>query len=112
MAGVNPIRVQRKRTKGWIMPENTVYVGRPTRWGNPITPESYWAAGYSGSLSTALHHCIEGYRAWLVGERHWSHSSPMPAPPDLTPLRGKNLACWCSLDHPCHADVLLEIANQ
>jgi len=27
-------------------------------------------------------------------------------------LRGKNLACWCALDQPCHADVLLELANQ
>jgi Domain of unknown function (DUF4326) len=26
-------------------------------------------------------------------------------------LRGKNLACWCRLDRPCHADVLLELAN-
>lgn len=30
-----PRRIQRKRTKGWKMPENTVYVGRPTKWGNP-----------------------------------------------------------------------------
>lgn len=29
-------RIQRKRTKGWKMPENTVYVGRPTKWGNPL----------------------------------------------------------------------------
>jgi hypothetical protein len=28
-------RIQRKRTKGWRMPENAVYVGRPTKWGNP-----------------------------------------------------------------------------
>jgi hypothetical protein len=30
---------------------------------------------------------------------------------DIAPLRGKNLACWCALDQPCHADVLLELAN-
>lgn len=30
----------------------------------------------------------------------------------LEPLRGKHLACWCPLDQPCHADVLLEFANQ
>jgi hypothetical protein len=32
-------------------------------------------------------------------------------PSDLLPLRGKNLACWCKLGEPCHADVLLELAN-
>jgi hypothetical protein len=30
----------------------------------------------------------------------------------MADLRGKNLACWCPLDQPCHADVLLEIANR
>jgi hypothetical protein len=30
----------------------------------------------------------------------------------LVPLRGKNLACWCPLDQPCHADVLLDLANR
>jgi hypothetical protein len=35
-----------------------------------------------------------------------------PDPVDIMKdLRGLNLACWCALDHPCHADVLLEIAN-
>lgn len=33
---VAPIRVQRQRSRGWRMPANTVYVGRPTRWGNPF----------------------------------------------------------------------------
>ena len=33
---VTPIRIQRKRTKGWRMPPNTVYVGRPSKWGNPF----------------------------------------------------------------------------
>ena len=33
---MTPIRIQRKRTKGWRMPPNTVYVGRPTIWGNPF----------------------------------------------------------------------------
>jgi hypothetical protein len=32
-------------------------------------------------------------------------------PPDPSELRGKNLACWCKPDQPCHADVLLELAN-
>ena len=35
----------------------------------------------------------------------------IPERPDLAPLRGHDLACWCPLDQPCHADVLLELAN-
>lgn len=106
----NPIRVQRQRTKGWKMPENTVYVGRPTQWGNPWTPEKYWAAGYGGSFEVAIQHCVDAYRAWLNGEGHWAHGDLNPVP-DLSVLRGKSLACWCPLGQPCHADVLLEIAN-
>jgi hypothetical protein len=105
-----PVRIQRKREKNWRMPENTVYVGRPTRWGNPWTPVKYWDAGYTGPPAVANQHCVEAYRAWLLGERHWAHGEPQPVP-DLSILRGKDLACWCPLDQPCHADVLLELAN-
>lgn len=112
-----PDRIQLKRTKGWKMPPNTVKVDRTTKWGNPFKPEQYFAAGYSGSPSVAIKHCVEAYRAWLEGKRHWAHPIPNTPTPDLSPLRGKNLACWCKiydengLRIPCHADVLLEIAN-
>jgi Domain of unknown function (DUF4326) len=36
-----PVRIQRKRTKGWKAPEGAVYVGRPSRWGNPFTVQEY-----------------------------------------------------------------------
>ncbi|MDE1854586.1 MAG: DUF4326 domain-containing protein [Thaumarchaeota archaeon] len=93
----NPVRVQRRRTKGWKMPPNTVYVGRPTIWGNP------WK--FNENRDTIL----KEYRRWLLSEGgisfwHRSHS--------ISELRGKNLACWCPLDQPCHADILLELANQ
>ena len=94
------------------MPEGAVYVGRPTKWGNRWTPDKYWEAGYWGSVSVAIQHCVEAYRAWLLGESHWAHSVPLDPMPDLSELRGKDLACWCPLDQPCHADVLLEIANR
>ena len=106
-----PVRIQRKRTKGWKMPEGAVYVGRPTKWGNRWTPELYWSAGFSGSLRVATQHCVEAYRAWLGGVHHWAHGIPLFPAPDVSELRGKDLACWCPLDQPCHADVLLEIAN-
>lgn len=109
---MTPIRIQRKRTKGWKAPENTVYVGRPTKWGNRWTPEKYWDAGYNGSIQVASQHCVDAYRAWILGKRHWAHSADFGEPLlDVSELRGKNLMCWCPLDRPCHADALLEIAN-
>lgn len=106
-----PVRIQRKRTKGWRMPENTIYVGRPTKYGNPFTPEQYWNEGYSGSHEVAIKHCVDAYRFWLTGIEHWAHGELKPVP-NVAELKGKNLACFCRLDQPCHADVLLEIANR
>lgn len=105
---MRPIRVQRLRAKGWRMPPNTVYVGCPTKWGNPWTVRGAAEAGYSVDESV----CVEAYRAWLLGSGHWAHGSPLDPVPILEPLRGKSLACWCPLDRPCHADVLLELANR
>lgn len=123
MTVLSPSRVQRQRTKGWKMPSNTVYVGRPTWFGNPFTPDKFWDAGYSGSLDTARAACAQAYREWLSGEpftHDWRHPSHFKEWLDgcragriarFDELRGKNLACWCTLDQPCHADVLLELAN-
>jgi hypothetical protein len=84
-----PQRIQLSRAKGWRMPENTVKVDRTTKWGNPWTKEN------SGRIDPALRFACE--------------TAPLM---DLSPLRGKNLACWCKLGDPCHADVLLELANE
>lgn len=94
-----PVRIQRRRTKGWRMPENTIYVGRPGKWGNP----------YSISNSGSIERTLELYKDYLMNEIEI-------APENLIEIReelgGKNLACWCRLDQPCHADVLLELANR
>ncbi len=89
-----PVRVQRKRVKGWKMPENTVYVGRPTKYGNPYVP-MLWG--------DTVETCIERYK---------TNMSTMLKQDAVKELKGKNLACFCPLDKPCHADVLLEIANR
>lgn len=108
-----PIRVQRKRTKGWRMPENTVYVGRPGKWGNPFkVGEATWnPRNERMSLITPndIEECIDLFRVYI--EKGMKKSSTWMYK-DLHELRGKNLACFCFLDKPCHADVLLEIANQ
>jgi hypothetical protein len=94
--GKRPARIQRRRTRGWRMPKNTVYVGRPSKWGNPFT------IGRDGDRAEV----IKKFRAWLSWDRSRSGIYP-----DLSELRGKDLACWCPIGQPCHADVLLEIAN-
>ncbi len=74
------------------MPEGVVYVGRPTRWGNP----------YPVTSVTHLEDSLVLYRAWL---KEKVERDPL----FLEPLKGKDLACWCRLDSPCHADILLEM---
>lgn len=110
-----PQRIQRKRTKGWTMPEGAVYVGRPTRWGNPISMYVYDARIPKGTVRPASE-VVAKFRELIEARDGCSYKS------DALPkgirsedikreLRGKDLACWCPLDQPCHADVLLEIAN-
>jgi hypothetical protein len=85
-----PRRIQLRRTPGWRKPPNASVVSRPTRWGNPFPV-------IDGDRASA----VEQYRAWLPT----SGLNPIE-------LRGRDLACWCPLDQPCHADVLLWEANR
>jgi hypothetical protein len=77
------------------MPEGAVYVGRPSRWGNR------WHVWHGRDQVSA----VALFRAELL---NWT---PDGLAKWLAPLRGRALACWCPLDQPCHADVLLELAN-
>ena len=53
-----------------------------------------------------------GYFPWTAGIMFsWSLDSDEAVKRLLEPLRGRDLVCWCPLDKPCHADVLLELAN-
>jgi len=113
----HPLRVQRKRTKGWRMPEHTVYVGRPSRWGNPFqsavpspVPDSLGCQTVFGMKSPALvtEMAVLLFRHWLL---HWRARWPGHWEAYIAPLREKQLACWCALDKPCHADVLAEAAS-
>lgn len=114
-------RIQRKRIKGWKMPKNAKYVGRPTKWGNPfrLTPDGFiecystnrklihpWVmCGYSGGFETK--DIVELYGKWLDGELK-AIAPYLPTPPRLEELKGKDLACFCPLSSPCHVDVILE----
>ena len=90
-----PKRIQRKRTKGWRMPPNTVYVGRPTKWGNPFPHADRYIN--LDAFALWLANTVAGQKLAIAARRE---------------LRGKNLACWCPLGQPCHADELLRIANE
>ena len=104
-----PERIQRKRKKGWRMPANTVYVGRPTKWGNPfIVGREYRDLFGAAKLCTKVL-ARDWFKAW-INDTKWSGAGQLLERANIE-LRGKNLACWCPMDQPCHADVLLELAN-
>jgi len=92
----NPHKASRVMPKVWnrrdpLCPGGPIYVGRPTKWGNPFRASEVGRA-----------RAIEAYRGHLLA------SPTLMA--DLHELRGRDLVCWCA-PLPCHADVLLELAN-
>ncbi len=106
------------------MPDGAVYVGRPTRWGNPFNVDD-WGVHMSIALFSDAAHgfwnpsLLGGYsddqvhRAYdLAAEWKQRLNLGHPAEGIRVELAGCDLACWCPLDQPCHADVLLELANQ
>lgn len=135
-----PVRVRLSRAKGWRMPPNTVKVDRTTRWGNPFDFRHHshcWTAlafGCRADPAGRRQASVIAYRLWLRGGKAVSDQATFgatngersltvaespeysaPVPPAIATIRaelgGRNLACWCPLDAPCHADVLIELAN-
>ncbi|MFG1319874.1 DUF4326 domain-containing protein [Xanthobacter autotrophicus] len=98
---MTPARVQRQRRAGWRLPEGAVVVSRPTIWGNPFPIDS----GGKGR-ATYL------YGRWLAGAYPGHEGLRAEILRRLPELRGKLLCCWCALEDPCHADVLIEMANK
>lgn len=131
-----PQRIQRQRTKGWRTPlcscgcgKPAVYVGRPTKWGNPFRVYrcaccGYWDVKDDNGVTYLIDHDYS--------RRHPQHPNPRGealtkavqlyrddfawcsavTPLDVrASLAGHDLMCWCPLDQPCHADVLLSLAN-
>jgi hypothetical protein len=85
-------QVLNTRTASGVECRDAVYVGRPSKWGNP------YVVGADGTREEV----IERYRAYLLENPELRAA--------LSELRGRNLVCWCA-PLPCHADVLLELAN-
>ena len=115
---MKPVRIQRKRTAGYNMQAasrainglDCIYVGRPTRWGNPFF------IGVDGDATV----CVRRYADMLTPYHHHGKNSSLEnlllsianLEDIQNALRGKNLSCFCLLGSPCHADVLLSIANE
>ena len=108
-------RIQQKRTKGWRAPPGSVYVGRPSKWGNPFN-WSYWFECGHLRKRDARQHVVDQFRRCMTTDDRplceGGEESINWMLEHLHELRGKDLRCWCPLDEPCHADVLLELANR
>jgi hypothetical protein len=119
-----PKRIQLRRTKGWRLPDGAVSVARPTKWGNPYRIEKRPAE--QGPYPWVV---MSSFKDHILGAHETKHEAAaqavevyelqigplgnyeMDADLIVSELAGHDLACWCPLDQPCHADVLLEIAN-
>lgn len=136
-----PVRLQLSRRKGFALQHLSqatnglpaVRVTRPGPWGNPFVAHDWRASmravylGCRGDRAGRQESAVKIYRLWLAGGKlinrdrrnAWAKEvmtvkvdrAPPTTPQIRKALRGKNLACWCEQGEPCHADVLLEIAN-
>lgn len=113
-----PQRIRLSRKKGYRKPEGAIVVARPSKWGNPyrVVPRKgggfhvydgpewigpYW---YETKIEAAQR-AVKGFTIYFLGGGSLFGLH-------LAELKGHDLACWCPLDAPCHADVLLEWANK
>jgi hypothetical protein len=125
-----PQRIQRKRTKRFKLPPNTVCVTRPGRWGNPFVVGGFFCIGdsdpkYRGAFRFAWTQAADSEiaartpgRFTLIQDKAHAVAfferlcaTGFYSAKELAVLRGKNLACWCRVGDPCHGDVLLRLAN-
>lgn len=92
------------------MPDGAVYVGRPTRDGNPykVGDDLSYYLGPDAKCATAQQ-CVDLYE-FVMEAAFATDSQAYKLMRER--LGGKDLACWCKLDQPCHATVLLELANK
>lgn len=101
-----PVRLQLSRRKGFNLQALSLAINglpaincaRPGKWGNPYVASEAMPATY----------VVELYREWLEA----AYEKSPPTREVVEELRGKNLACWCPPGSPCHATVLLELANR
>lgn len=115
---MNPIRIQRSRKHKQVSPNGLpiVYVGRPSKWGNPfnvvggggqwlvMSDDGFQLESFDNKKD-AIDFCVGNYKEYILHEHNFGIKN-------ISELRGKNLSCWCKVGEPCHADVLLVMANK
>lgn len=130
-----PKRVQRKRTKGWTMPEGAKYVGRPGPYGNPfkvgalvmdpgpyaspacpyegfMEPGVYQWTGLGGPYTYEIRRVRDAADAVALFTPHVEfHDDTYPPDTIRRELGGRDLACWCKVGDPCHGDDWIRLAN-
>jgi hypothetical protein len=126
MSNTPPIRIQRRRTKGFNLQAQSpdgrpvFSVCRPGKWGNPFKIGEFYRLGKGGNGLKWLvcweeKYAREGFKKIKTAEdavqAHAELLETYP-PKDISELRGKHLACFCPIGQPCHADTLLKLANQ
>lgn len=105
---MEPVRIQRKRSKGFRLPANTISVCRPGKWGNPF------AVGKDNPLgrNPIDNEGAVGFFKEMLYDPELRLIAQYPSDLEIrNTLKGKNLACFCALNQHCHADVLLKVAN-
>ena len=104
---LNARRIQRKRVKGWRLPDGAVCVTRPGKWGNPWKYDGTKAGRVIAAELFKLH--IKDRQDPWPG---WVDLIGYPSDEEIrAELAGCDLACWCPAGSPCHGDVLLAVAN-
>ncbi len=127
---MKPIRIQRKRIKGWKKPENTVNCTRSGKGngvlGNPFFIKDNWLWFGIQPLcmiekdATEIERnqlLVDCFKKWINGERvimgETIDETPKPYTREfIKTYAGQNMMCFCGLDAPCHVDYLLTIANE
>ena len=113
-----PVRIQRSRQHKQVSPNGLpiVYVGRPGKWGNPfkvVGEVGHWFVLDIDDFpvvtfyekENAIDCAIEYFKDYIERKIHFKTLN-------IKELKSKNLSCWCKIGEPCHADVLLELANK
>lgn len=109
-----PIRIQRKRVKGWKKPTGVVNCSRPGIYGNPFKLNQV-VHGKDIGVSDNVPIVLDNADKLVLAYRYWLDNTAIGLIIKIraiNELKGKDLMCFCRLDQPCHADILLKIANE
>lgn len=118
-----PVRIQLSRKRGFNLMRHSiernglaaVNVARPGKWGNPYYPGcGIGYGGFDDQMRMVMPEptptvVVKWFRFRCEDMRK---NQPKDFAAYIAPLKGCNLACWCKPGDPCHADVLLDLANR